>query len=75
MEKTLILNPAVVYRKKNGIYAVYLDFNYFFFSGPASDLIDGLLLALAAGESLNSFPSDFLAYLVSKKIITEEQKP
>ena len=71
MEKLLILNPAVVYRQKNGVYAFYVDFNYFFFTGPAALLIEEMLKAIASGKSLEFLPNSFLDYLILKNIISE----
>lgn len=71
-----MLNPVIVYRKKNGIYAFYIDFNYLFFTGQAAELVDQLFEAFEAVDSnkdFESLPDQFLNYLIAKKIILEEQ--
>lgn len=73
MNRLLILNPALAYRKKNGIYAFYLDFNYIFISGKAAEFIDQMLEAIVAKKCFDFLPGEFLEYLIAKKIILEEQ--
>ena len=76
MKKTkrlLRLNPVIVYRKKNGVYAFYIDFNYFFFTDKAAELIDQMFEAINSEKHFGFLPDLFLNYLISKKIILEEQ--
>lgn len=72
MKKSLVLNPAVAYRKKNEVYLFYYDFSYVFFTGAAAKLMSQLLATLKERQSFGAFPDSFLKYLVSKKIILEE---
>lgn len=73
MKRSLKLNPALAYRKKNGIYAFYLDFNYIFIYGRAAELIDQILEAIVANKCIDFLPGEFLEYLIKKQIILEEQ--
>lgn len=72
MKNSLVLNPAVAYREKNGVYLFYYDFSYVFFTGAAAKLMSQLLATLNEGQSFKTLPDSFLNYLVSRKIILEE---
>lgn len=72
MKKSLVLNPAVAYREKNGVYVFYYDFSYIFFTGAAAKLMNQLFATLKEGQSFKTLPDLFLNYLVSRKIILEE---
>jgi hypothetical protein len=68
----LKLNPSVAYRKKNGVYVFYYDFNYLFFVKEAAKLVDKLLEIIENKKKLYLLPDSFLKYLISKKILLEE---
>jgi len=72
MKKLLVLNPAVAYCEKNGVYVFYYDFSYLFFTGAAAKLVSQLFTILKEGQNLETLPSSFLNYLVLRKIILEE---
>lgn len=70
--KKILLNPAVSYRQKNGVYVFYYNFNYIFFSGVAAKLIDLLMSAIKNGTGFEVLPDSFISFLSTKKIILEE---
>lgn len=67
------LRRDVSFREKNGVYVFYANFNYIFFKGVASSLIEGLLESIGSsgGALVKGFPDDFVDHLLSKKIIEE----
>lgn len=70
MSAQMKLNPSVAFCEKKGVYVFYYDFNYFFFSGQAAELINRLLASLDRGQ-LIELPESFLTYLKKKQIIME----
>jgi hypothetical protein len=74
MKRLFILNPLAVYRKKNGVYALYIDFNYIFFTDQSAELLDKMFEVISFQKCLDFLPDSFLDYLVSKKIILEEKQ-
>jgi len=72
MKKLLLLNPAVAYREKSGVYVFYYDFGYTFFTGAAAKLINQMFVIINEKRSLRELPESFLNYLISKKILEEQ---
>jgi hypothetical protein len=64
---------SVSFREKNGVYVFYVDFNFIFFRGVASSLIEPLSETIDSlgGVSVKGIPDDFVDYLLSKKIAEE----
>ncbi len=71
MNKKIILNPCVSYKKNEFAYVFYYDFNYIFFTNEAAKLIEDLFYLLNTGKKLNTLPETFLDYLLKKKILLE----
>lgn len=74
MKRSFILNPIIAYRKKNGVYAFYIDFNYIFFTGKSAEFIDRMFEVIHSQTCLDFLPDTFLDYLILKKIILEEKR-
>jgi len=70
MMKNIRLNPSMSYLVKADEYAVFYDFNYYFFRGQAAILFKELLDLLDVGGSAATFGRpDFIEYLINKKIV------
>jgi hypothetical protein len=64
---------GVSYKKKANVYVFYADFNYIFFRGAASLLVEQLIVAIDSSNEtlLEGLPNDFIGLLLSKNIIEE----
>jgi hypothetical protein len=73
--KRIVLNRSVSFAERNGVYAVYIDFNFMFFRGVAAQLLGDILTQPNAVKQLDlaNTPGDFVEFLVLKKILKEEQ--
>ena len=73
--KTRILNRSVSFLKKNGVYVFYNNFNFILLKGTAAKLMYAILgKDDESGQlSFDNVPEDFVLYLISKKIIIEEE--
>jgi len=68
------LNRSVSYKKKNGVYVFYIDFNFLFLKKTAAKIMDAILDTLNSDGTVNTanIPEEFISFLLSRKILTEE---
>jgi len=70
--KRIKLGRSVSFKNKNEIYVFYVGFRFIFMKGSAAELMSRVLGAINLnGGSLDEekIPSDFIDYLVKKRII------
>lgn len=69
--KKYILNPLVSFLEKNGVYAIYVNFNFLFLKDQAADLFRVVIEKLKSNKSVEEIDNKFLEYLIAKNIIQE----
>ena len=72
--KKRMISRSVSFMKKNGVYSFYINFSFIFLRGTAAKLMD-IVLEKVSPEGwlrLDNVPEDFILFLISKKIVVEE---
>jgi len=68
------LHPSLSFLEKDGVWVFYLDFGFTFFRDRAARFISRLIQSLQAGQDPDGLPDDFLALLVQKGFVREEEQ-
>jgi hypothetical protein len=70
-----MINRCASFRKKDGVYVFYVDFNFVFFKGIAAGFLDAILSSINPEEGIarDAAPEDFMSFLISKNILVEEK--
>ena len=73
MNKLLKLNPFFSFKKKNGVYVFYFDYDFIFLKGQATILMDLLfeMIDKKNMKNIKEIPESFIKYLLDHGIIME----
>jgi len=68
----IIISPYLSYMEKNLIFALYINFGYFFLKGISASYFRMALEDIEEGCDIrNSIPKSFISFLLKKEIFLE----
>jgi len=66
------INPRLSILQKDGVYAIYLDFDFLFLWNEAAEWFSNIITAEKI-DDIKDIPNDFIEFLIGKQIIIEEE--